>query len=482
MPRLRARYLILIAVLAGIAGIFVLQASIKPVRTAALKFPNNVGSILVLVDRLPHQDAFVRARAEQVAIGLRYLSPHTSWAYLDAAPIARVQSASAVVYLGLNGITPLTPQALAKLRAAHMLIVSEHHLKELRSAGVAFANVGGGNSVVMPAGTMVTYRGLRAPVSFAELLTLQVRAPARTLAEYVLPNGSRVPYIVSDGSAMFINAPLSFMLAGPQLHAHMLAACDAIASFLGVPPNAKPFAMLRLEDVSAITSPYRMAIIAYYLWRAHVPYGIGVIPDLRVEHATGGPLKSNPMLVAVLKWAQAHGATIILHGLHHCCSSQDAEGYEFWDYDRNSPLAYDSAAWMRRQIVEGLTDERSLGLDPTMWETPHYAASPLDFTVVSHFFHTAWELRAPVGWLPWPLQRDQYGSTILPENLGYVSLDGSRTVDDQLARARAMLVCRYCVAAGFLHPALVSVQTVRAYVQGLTALGYTFVDPQQIAH
>ena len=35
------------------------------------------------------------------------------------------------------------------------------------------------------------------------------------------------------------------------------------------------------------------------------------------------------------------------------------------------------------------------------------------------------------------------------------------------------------MAVGFLHPALVSVGAVGAYVQGLRAMGYVFADPRQ---
>ena len=476
--RLRTRYAYAAAALliAAVASV-VWWPRGAPVQTAALRFPN-VGSILVLTDRLPGYDHFVSARAQQVAIALRYLSPQTSWAHLDAVSPAEVRRASAVVYLGLNGLHHLSPRELAILHAARRLIVSQHHVSDLRKGGIAFRDVAGGVSRNMPPGTTVSYRGMTAPVSLDELLDVSSRQPAHVLASYALPDHSHVPYIIVDGAAMFVNAPLAFTSQN-GVHGAMLAACDAIASFLGAPSNAKPLAMLRLEDVSAIASPARLAAIAYYLWRARVPYGIGVIPDLRVQGGKGGPLRDNPALVAVLRWAQGHGATIILHGLHHCCSSHDAEGYEFWDHDHDRPVAEDSAAWMRWHIVDGLTEERSLGLQPLMWETPHYSASPLDYFVVARFFPAAWELRRPDGWLPWPLQRDQYGSLILPENLGYVSLDGVYTVADQLARARAMLACRYCVAAGFLHPALVNVFIVRDYVQGLRAMGYAFVDPRQ---
>src|SRR4029078_3508219 len=107
--------------------------------------------------------------------------------------------------------------------------------------------------------------------------------------------------------------------------------------------------------------------------------------------------------------------------------------------------------WMRAQVSEAMTYATELGLHPKMWETPHYSASATDYRVVSDFFKAAWERREPVGWLPWVLLRDQYGAMVLPENLGYVSLDKTNTVADQLARAKELLVCRPCIAAGFLH-------------------------------
>jgi len=432
------------------------------------------------VDHLPEKESFARERAEQVAIGLRYFSARTAWDYVDAAPIEKIRNAAVIVYLGLNGKDPIARGALLRLRAARRLIVSQHHLKEIRDAGIAFDDISGGTSVRMPTDTRIAYRDHLFAVKFFEYLGLGVRSPANVVADYLLPNGSRAPYIVVDKQAMFVNGELSFMV-GNRLHGSMLTACDAIAYFLGVKPNPKPLAMLRLEDVSSITSAWNLGIVAYYLWKARVPYGIGVIPDLQTREGYGGPLRNNTILVWVLQWAQAHGAVIILHGLHHCCSATDAEGYEFWDADRNAPIAGDSAERMRQAIRTGLSEETSLGLRPIIWETPHYSASPADYTVASKFFSIAWELRRPVGWLPWALQRDQYGITILPENLGFIANDHSASVTDQLNAAKDILACRYCIAAGFIHPATIPVQDVVAYVDGLQKLGYVFADPAQAA-
>jgi hypothetical protein len=312
------------------------------------------------------------------------------------------------------------------------------------------------------------------------LVDFTVKEPARIIADYlVMPSRETgLPYIVQDGDALFVNGEIAFDSDKVTRRGAMIALCDVLAQFLGAHPSpVRPVAMLRIEDVSALTPASQLDAIADYLAEAHVPYGLGVIPDLYVKGKVVPPLSTNGELLNVIRWAQDHGGTIILHGLHHCCSSVDAEGYEFWDRDHNAPVSNDSAEWMRTTIANGIAALTSLGLRPQIWETPHYSASPADYAVVSEFFGASWELREPIGWLPWVLRRDQYDTMVLPENLGYVSLDGTQTVDDQLMRARELLACRNCVAAGYLHPSTVRVEDVRHYVDGLRGMGYAFVDP-----
>jgi len=455
---------------------------VETAETASLVLPTDIGPILVLVDHLPEKESFVETRAEQVALGLRHFSSQTSWSYLDAAPIETVTSAAAVVYLGLNGHDPLSPDALARLRGAHHLIVSRYHLTRLREAGIAFQHTAGGKDIAAPPNTAVRYTGQRFPSAEPDFLAFEVQEPAHVLADYTVafPDGINLPYIVQDGDALFVNGDISFDSSDGAPRGAMLAICDAITQFLEAHPlPARPLAMLRLEDVSALTPVWRLESIVRYLAAAHVPYGIGVIPDLHVKGQVVASLRNNSELLDVLRWAAGHGATVILHGLHHCCSSEDAEGYEFWDRDQNAAVSYDSAEWMRSQVANGIADLTALRLPPHIWETPHYSASPIDYGVVSEFFGAAWERRRPIGWLPWILKRDQYGTLVLPEDLGYVSLDGTKTVADQLRRAKELLVCRSCLAAGFLHPSTIWVKDVREYVNGLRGLGYVFVDPAQ---
>ncbi len=455
---------------------------VLPVETAPLVLPADIGPILVLVDHLPGEEDYLAKRAEQVAIGMRYFSAQTSWGYVDSEAMDEVRSANAIVYLGLNGNDPLPPNVLVRLRAARRLVVSRYHLSRLREAGIAFTHTKGGEDVLTPANALVRYKGQSFASVMPDLLSFKVQAPARVISDYSIAqsDGAQFPYIVRDGTALFINGEISYFSSDAARRGGMLTVCDALAQFFGATPSpSRPQAMLRLEDVSALTPEPQLEAIVHYLAAAHVPYGIGVIPELQVRGKTFGSLPDNRGLQKLLRWAEGNGATIVLHGLHHCCSSDGAEGYEFWDVDRNSPVSYDSAAWARSTIAEGKKAEIAMGLHPQLWETPHYSGSPVDYGVVTEFFSAAWELRRPVGWLPWVLRRDQYGVMLLPEDLGYVSLDRTKTVADQMTRAKEILVCPNCVAAGFLHPATVSISDVHAYVEGLRTLGYVFVDPGQ---
>jgi Uncharacterized protein conserved in bacteria (DUF2334) len=457
-------------------------APLVPVKTARLILPRNGGLIVVLVDHLPGYGNFVEERAEEVAVALRHFSAKTSWGYVDSEPIKNVASAKAVVYLGLNGNSQLSPAALARLRRAHHLIVSGYHLQSIRKAGIAFKHIEGDKDVDVPPNTTVSFKGQTFPVALHDFLAFRVKRPAIVISSYntSLPGRTEVPYIVQDGQALFVNGVISFDSDDVTRRGAMLAFCDVMTRFIGARPlPTHHLAMLRLEDVSTITPAWRMERYVHYLASVHVPYGIGVIPELRVQGKVIGPLRDNRELLNTLRWAQGHGATIILHGLHHCCSSEDGEGYEFWDHEHNTPVPNDSAEWMHSQVAEGIADLKALGLRPQMWETPHYAASPTDYEVVSQFFGAAWEVPRSIGWSPWVLKRDQYGVMLLPEDLGYVSLDGTKTVADQLARAKELLVCQSCIAAGFLHPSVILVKDLREYVRGLQGLGYEFVDPAQ---
>ena len=83
--------------------------------------------------------------------------------------------------------------------------------------------------------------------------------------------------------------------------------------------------------------------------------------------------------------------------------------------------------------------------------------------------HPAWQM------FPYTV-RDVYGTAVIPEDLDYVHSDGSN-ITDMLNQARENLVVRDGVASFFYHPFL-SVAQLQQVVDGVRALGYTFVAGQ----
>jgi uncharacterized protein YdaL len=138
------------------------------------------------------------------------------------------------------------------------------------------------------------------------------------------------------------------------------------------------------------------------------------------------------------------------------------------------------------------------------WETPHYAASALDYSVFADYFPLTIQrvlyfdgAGGVVGrtgknqgmfdsrthnagqFFPYVIQRDLYGQKIIPENIGnieLVSFGGSadRWPADLIRAARKNLAVRDGWASGFFHPFL-DVSYLRELVLGIKALGYSYV-------
>jgi hypothetical protein len=164
-----------------------------------------------------------------------------------------------------------------------------------------------------------------------------------------------------------------------------------------------------------------------------------------------------------LRWAQQHGATIVLHSPYARYTEPPVE-------------------FLKSQSLIGdvLKREHNQGLDPLIWETPYGSAGLEDDVDAARFFGTTWERRSPVAWLPWIVQSDAHGQLVLPY-LGGISASGPPTVQQQLNAAKTLLMCRGCVAVGFLPLSTVSIESVGRDVDGLRAMGYVFMDPRMFA-
>jgi hypothetical protein len=324
--------------------------------------------------------------------------------------------------------------------------------------------------------TWVEYRGHRYPAQPEWYTKIIVSRPfARVYSTY--GGGSEpVPYAIAGGDLWYVNGLPNLDSDYPDAATDVptLILADLLHDFFGTGVEENRRAVVRLEDISVHIDPSRIDAAADHLRDREIPFVMGVIPAQRFADGSIVSLRSRPSFVDALRRATRKGATIALHGYHHTFGS--GEDFEFWDEERDAPLAGETWQTYADKVEDGIRILRDQELEPRLWETPHYAASPLAYRVFAHYFSHAIENREPVSWLPYPIATDEYGQALIPENLGYIHPEQGWTVEALLQRASLLQIVRDAWAVGFYHPANIPVSELAAMVDGLRELGYEFAD------
>jgi uncharacterized protein YdaL len=367
--------------------------------------------------------------------------------------------------------------------------------------------------------TRMEYKGTSLPMNWtadAGLMRVGVTDPARATVQGTAwpEDGRSFPWAVRSGNLIHVSEdPLPYIAEDNDRY---LAFADLLFDVLAPGAAQRHRALIRLEDVGPTTDPAKLQAVTDYLFSQGVPFSVGVYPVYRDPHGVGGNgkdvtvrLAERPALVAALRHAAAHGGTVLMHGYTHQyaevgnpghgLSGEDAEFYRcHLDGPQcvlDGPVAEDSPEWALRRIDLGLDEFRQAGLPrPAMFEFPHYMASPEAYVTAGKRFAYRYErslyfpgllsLR-PVPdngreWQFFPyVVRDVYGTTVVPENLDYVTSSGD-SIPALLAAARANLVVRDGVASFFYHPFL-GVGKLPQVIDGLRAMGYTFVSATDLA-
>ena len=317
-------------------------------------------------------------------------------------------------------------------------------------------------------------------------------------------NGARAPYALQAGNFWYV-ADMPFSYIGPR--DRYLAVADLLHEVMtpGAPaPSAPRQALIRLEDVSALTDPAHLATLAALMqqWQnpdtgsaTPIPFSIALIPRYRdpLGIYNGGVaqdirLRNARALKPALNDALARGGRLVMHGWTHQYSNVrnpwsavSGDDFEFWDIVNNRPLPKDSLRDWRSYIDAGIKELTGAGYTAFAFEPPHYRASPRAYRAVAERFRVAYERAhyytsdSPVldpnssvrdfavgQFFPYPIQRDWYGRKVLPENLGNIEYDISE-IDpssnlnygwEELARNAEVLqaVVRDGTASFFFHP------------------------------
>ncbi|GHJ26211.1 hypothetical protein TPA0910_06440 [Streptomyces hygroscopicus subsp. sporocinereus] len=327
------------------------------------------------------------------------------------------------------------------------------------------------------------------------------------------------PWAIRSGNLTYIGEiPFTYVSESDRVIAFQDLLFDALA-----PDTAEQHrAMVRLEDITPLSDTTSLRAIADYLKSKNIAYGINVIPvytDPKGVQNNGVArtvrLSQRPALVNTLKYMLNNGAVLMDHGYTHQYGNVDnpyngltADDFEFFRahvdatdtvvYD--GPATEDSAEWAQGRVTAALAEFARVGLPtPKLWTTPHYAASATDYKVFAQNFAARMERplyfsgtlsgaetdssRYLGQFFPYPVT-DVYGTKVIPENLGSYEPEAHnnnppRLAADLINNAKANLAVRDGFASFYYHP-YQAVEPLQETVEGILALGYTFVSPESL--
>lgn len=314
----------------------------------------------------------------------------------------------------------------------------------------------------------------------------QVLATATSTRKHVT-----IPYIVRSNPYPAKGAPFWYVADSPFSYAteadRYLLFADMLHDILGEDHPEFHSAIIRIEDTNPFSDPAQLRNVADLLYARHVPFLVGVIP-FYVNPATGTrvAMSDKPDYVDALHYMMERGGTVVLHGTTHQYKGETAVDYEYWDESRDKILPVDSKEYVEKKLRDAINECMKNGVYPLLWETPHYSASTLDYSVFAEHFSTAIEQRLVLErldysqYFPYVIFKDMYGQRIYPENLGYIPLEADKqkeeeAVDRLISYAKVNLAVRDGFAAAFFHPFL-DLDLLARLVDGIQSLGYTYID------
>ena len=446
----------------------------------------------------------------------------------DAEPVAayragQIDDHAATVYVGSSYGEPLPEAFVRDARAdQHPFMWIGYGVEALTGPGGARYGFSAGAEDVADPVIGVDYKGERFSRRTKDnggLVAVSVSSPDRVqvLATAVKADGKTAPWAVRSGNLFYLaENPFPFMGEGDRY----LVFADLMFDLLD--PRAPPLrrALVRIEDVGPESDPAQLRAVADYLASEHAPFTVSLYDSYRdpLGHQGQGhriDLAKAPKLLEALRYMQARGGALIIHGHTHQFAAKlnpysgvSADDFEFFFSHVNKdgyviydgPVAGDSEAWAARRLQSGLAGWAAAGLErPTIFEFPHYAGSAADYRAVSKLFAARYDRAIYFAgvlsskavddktwggqFFPYPVT-DVYGQRVIPENLGNHEPVGQnhnppRTPADILAAAKRNLVMHQSYASFYHHPFL-DIGLLKQTVQGLKAQGYVFVSAQDV--
>ncbi len=362
---------------------------------------------------------------------------------------------------------------------------SRLHLDTTKSLG-AFANLGFKQDGVLRSSEFNTvlynHQQLFKTDSVFNLISLLDSNRAKIHAYAKSQAGILRPYILQSGNFWYVaDCPTDYITEGGR----DIAFADLLHEFVGEIHPEKHTGLVRIEDVCPLSDPQSIRHLADILASEGAPFSIALVPfyvdpDENVAYS----LTDKPDLVNAIHYAISKGASIVMHGTTHQYRGRSTHDYEFWDALHNTPIFEDSKEYVRLRLRKGIEEMHRNGIYPLVFETPHYACSNLDYSVIDQFFNVEYGRRQVIdktGYdqlVPYFIGRHPSGNSIIPENLGYVPND-NQDATPIIRFAQNNLAVRDGFASFFFHPWIKS-SVLKEIVRGLKKQGYVFSDIRNV--
>ncbi len=331
----------------------------------------------------------------------------------------------------------------------------------------------------------VFYKGARLDKGDPENFRIEVTDSSRAqVYATAVGDDGKAPYILRASNLWVVtDNPMAY--AGPT--DRYLAFADILHDIVGEDHPPQRSAVIRIEDISPLARPEQLRAVADLLYSRRIPFVISVIPfHVNPANQTHTSLSERPQLVEALHYMTARGGTVALHGSTHQYRGETADDFEFWDARYRRPIDGETEEYVARRIEDGLAEVFRNNLYPLLWETPHYAASALAYSVIPRYFTSVIEQRQALDdqrtsfFVPYLIKRDPYGQQVVPESLGFVPQD-TQDPEAIIWAARAHLVVRDAIGGAFFHP-FVRLEALQQIIDEVQALGYRYLDVRLLEH
>lgn len=354
----------------------------------------------------------------------------------------------------------------------------------------------------------------------AKIVNVAVRSnsDAKILAEAVLSSGRKIPWSVQSKNFIYVTeVPFNYVVEGDRY----LVFCDLLFELLDPQRPTRHRAIVRLEDVSPISSPTKLKSIADMLHKLDVPFTLATVAHY--IDPKGGPgnthferkMHEAPAVVDALKYMLKKNGHIIVHGYTHQYEDvpnpyrgNSVGDYEFFmsRIDENNvvhltgPVPKDSTEWATERGQLAIDEFAKAGLKTTdVFEYPHYAGSGVSSRALSKLFPRAnhrgmyfpGSLHGKNENTSRPLEqyfpyvvRDVFNWVKIPENMGHFVPDqyhgrDARGVEQMLINARALMVVRDNVSSFFYHK-IYGEKNLKTLVNEMKKMGYTFISSEDV--